>query len=227
MQVLNRHLTVIAQAVHDYGGYVDKFIGDAVMAIWNAPRETNDHAALALGAAVQIRREIAATARPGRPAMKVKIGVESGDATVGNVGAPDRLSYTAVGDIVNLAARLEAANSRFRAGVLVGPNAAGAAGSTEMASPPLLRIATITVKGRERTPTGISTPVGADDPAVVAGHETARAAFEAGDFAGAAALWRKLPGDAAPWAAAMAEEADALAAAPPADWSGVINLTEK
>ena len=105
---LTTFLTLAVAAVHAEGGTVDKFIGDAVMAIWNAPGELPDHAARACRAAAAIRTAMHALPpiSPDRDAIRVRIGINSGTALVGNVGSAERLSYTAIGDTVNLASRL-------------------------------------------------------------------------------------------------------------------------
>jgi adenylate cyclase len=105
---LTSFLTLAVAAVHAEGGTVDKFIGDAVMAIWNAPTETPDHALRACRAAAAIRAAMHAlpAISPDRDVVRVRIGINSGTALVGNVGSIERLSYTAIGDTVNLASRL-------------------------------------------------------------------------------------------------------------------------
>jgi len=105
---LTSFLTLAVAAVHAEGGTVDKFIGDAVMAIWNAPNDVPDHALRACRAARAIRTAMHAlpAITPDRDAIRVRIGINTGTALVGNVGSAERLSYTAVGDTVNLASRL-------------------------------------------------------------------------------------------------------------------------
>ncbi|MFI0844397.1 adenylate/guanylate cyclase domain-containing protein [Mesorhizobium sp. IMUNJ 23232] len=105
---LTSFLTLAVDAIHAEGGTVDKFIGDAVMAIWNAPNEVLDHAARACRAAAAIRAAMHArpAISPDRDKIRVRIGINTGTALVGNVGSAERLSYTAIGDTVNLASRL-------------------------------------------------------------------------------------------------------------------------
>lgn len=105
---LTRFLTIAVAAIHAEGGTVDKFIGDAVMAIWNAPGKQADHAARACRAAVAIRAMMHedAPSAVGEDAIRVRIGINSGPALVGNIGSAERLSYTAIGDTVNVASRL-------------------------------------------------------------------------------------------------------------------------
>ena len=105
---LTRFLTLSIAAIHAEGGTVDKFIGDAVMAIWNAPNDEPDHALRACRAAAAIRDGMHAMPPTSdkHDAIRVRIGLNSGVALVGNIGSAERLSYTAIGDVVNLASRL-------------------------------------------------------------------------------------------------------------------------
>ncbi|WP_426232404.1 adenylate/guanylate cyclase domain-containing protein [Pararhizobium sp. DWP3-4] len=105
---LTGFLTLSTAAIHAEGGTVDKFIGDAVMAIWNAPGDETNHALRACRAAAAIRASMHALPpmSPKHDAVRVRIGINTGVALVGNIGSTARLSYTAIGDVVNLASRL-------------------------------------------------------------------------------------------------------------------------
>ncbi|MEZ4287270.1 MAG: adenylate/guanylate cyclase domain-containing protein [Polyangiales bacterium] len=109
--LLNELFTILTEIVFRHGGTVDKFIGDCVMAIWGAPKQQPDHAALALAAAEDMLRWLEAGNRGWEQKYGVRvelaIGVNSGDAVVGNIGSETRMQYTAIGDAVNVAARLE------------------------------------------------------------------------------------------------------------------------
>ena len=117
LRAANEYLAIMADEVEAGGGYVDKFIGDAVMAIWNAPRPNEEHALSAARTALRIYDKIAAHAaserQAGRPALGLKIALHTGEAIVGNVGSKNRLNFTAVGRTVNIAARLERAGEPF------------------------------------------------------------------------------------------------------------------
>ena len=123
MELTNRYLTVMVESIDAHGGYVDKFIGDAVMAIWGAPSSLQDTAGRAMACCFDILKRVRALkeSRAGiDPAgFDVKVGFASGPAIVGNVGAPRRLSYTALGATINLAARLEKVCSDFGCPIVV------------------------------------------------------------------------------------------------------------
>jgi class 3 adenylate cyclase len=110
-EVVGRHLTAMAEVVTAHGGMLDKFAGDAVMAVFGAPRPVADHARQALGcAAAMQRRQLALNAeaeQAGRPAVQIGIGVNTGTVIAGTLGGPGRLDYTVLGDAVNIAQRLE------------------------------------------------------------------------------------------------------------------------
>jgi PAS domain S-box-containing protein len=109
LEVLNEYLSLAAQAVFDEEGTLDKFMGDAVMAIWNAPDEQPDHTLRAVRAALAIQRATQAHREkvPESQQMSFSIGITRGEAMMGNVGTAQLFNYTAIGDVVNLAQRLE------------------------------------------------------------------------------------------------------------------------
>ena len=113
VDLLNRYFTQQVEVIFRHGGTLDKFIGDAIMAFWNAPTENPQHAEQAVAAALDMakalddfKRELAET--DGSLAdFDIGIGVHTGSAVVGFLGSDDRLDYTAIGDTVNLASRIE------------------------------------------------------------------------------------------------------------------------
>ncbi len=118
---LTEFLTLATKAIHAEGGIVDKFIGDCIMGIFNAPAANEEHAFRACRAAHAIRSAMKQVARPdGRTSGQlVRIGINSGMALVGNVGSSERLSYTAIGDVVNVASRLEGLGKELGAEILI------------------------------------------------------------------------------------------------------------
>jgi adenylate cyclase len=109
--MLNEHFGLIANCVEETEGTIDKYIGDSVMAFWGAPTKMSDHANRACNAALAIQKTIdtenARRTKSGLPAIKMGIGIHTGSAIAGNIGAPSRINYTLVGDTVNLAQRIE------------------------------------------------------------------------------------------------------------------------
>ncbi|CAA7614588.1 putative Guanylate cyclase [Candidatus Terasakiella magnetica] len=228
MTVTNRYLDLITQAVDASGGYVDKYIGDAVMAIWNAPVAYADHPVRAVLAAMEaaaaIRSECDAAAASGLPGFAVKIGLNTGSAVVGNLGARRRFNYSAVGEAVNLASRLEPVPALYRCSVVMGEATAGClAGRVAVCELDLVK-----VKGKD-TALRIFTPLpghplGHAD--FLAGWCEALNAYRAGRFVAAAAAWEALP-PPADWpdsafgpALVLAERCRRLALSPPVSWVG-------
>ena len=114
---ISTYLEQVSAAIVEEGGTVDKFIGDGVMAFWNAPVQREDHVLRActgaLRAARRMERVNDAWEKEGRPRIRIRIGLNCANVLVGNVGSSTRLSYTALGDGVNVAARLEGINKLF------------------------------------------------------------------------------------------------------------------
>ena len=128
--VMNRALTVQSDAVKKNQGLVDKYIGDAMMAFWNAPLPIDQHEKLAIQCAkdieagmVQLNNELTADNKPN---IQIGIGINSGEAIIGNMGSVTRFDYTAIGDAVNTAARLESATKAEGVSLLVGSTTAHA-----------------------------------------------------------------------------------------------------
>lgn len=237
--LLNEYLDEMTRVVLDERGYLDKYIGDAIMAFWNAPRDVPDHAERALRAAVTMQRrlrELNARWRAnedGRPRLRARIGVHSGDAVVGNVGGKDRFDYSAIGDAVNLAARLEPANETYGTAITASRDTLEAAGMDRF----LVReLDLVRVKGKSRPVAiyevielaGTSLPAARTQALASYGEglvayrardwETARTRFEA-----ALAAW---PGDG-PSELYLSRCREYLSAPPPDSWDFVVQRTEK
>ena len=148
VDLLNLYLGELADAVERHGGFVDKFMGDGMMAVFGAPLDDPDHAAHAIAASEDILRAIATDDRlvgPGGERLHTRIGIATGSAVVGNIGSARRINYTVVGDTVNLAARLETENKAHDTRLLVSEATACAAGLERFR-----RIDSIQVRGREK-----------------------------------------------------------------------------
>jgi adenylate cyclase len=125
IEMLNEYLDKMAEVVFRHGGTLDKFIGDAVMAFWNAPVRVADHPVRAVEAALDMIEELGQLnerwASMDAPAqLAIGIGINTGEAIVGNIGSLERkLDYTAIGDTVNLASRLEGLNKEYGSSIII------------------------------------------------------------------------------------------------------------
>ena len=116
-------MTAMTELVFRYDGVLDKYIGDEIMAFWNAPLDQPDHAKRACQAALGMVKELSrlrqSWAERGLPQLDIGIGINSGPMVVGNMGSRDRLAYTVIGDTVNVASRLQSLNKELGTRVLV------------------------------------------------------------------------------------------------------------
>ncbi len=123
VQFLNEYLGEMTDIIIDQQGTLDKYEGDAIMAFWNAPLPDHDHAVHACFAALENQKKLSALRekwmKVGLPEMHVRIGINTGEAVVGNMGSKNRFDYTAMGDNVNLASRLEGLNKQYHTSILI------------------------------------------------------------------------------------------------------------
>jgi len=151
---LNRLFTPLSDIILENRGTIDKFMGDAVMAFWNAPLLDDAHAVNACRAALRMQDQLgrlnalwAAESAAGGTAPRVQLGIglNTGDCCVGNVGSPQRFDYSILGDVVNVASRLESTTKTYGVPIIVGEK-------TALAAPRLafLEIASVKVRGKER-----------------------------------------------------------------------------
>ena len=138
-KIMNQALTIQSDTVKKYDGMVDKYIGDAMMAIFNAPLDLENHEE----AAVLCAKEIQDQFKSSKISVEIGIGVNTGPAVVGNMGSETRFDYTAIGDTVNLAARLESSTKEVGKDIVIGESTAKAC------SFPLAVLPSITVKGKQ------------------------------------------------------------------------------
>jgi adenylate cyclase len=128
--LLSRYFDAVSARIQNEGGTIDKFIGDAVMAFWGAPAANPDHAVDCCRAALSCQRameEAGLVDDSGQP-VRIRIGINSGDMLVGNIGSEVRLNYTVIGDAVNIASRLESTNKVYGSVVIIGPETRRLAG---------------------------------------------------------------------------------------------------
>ncbi len=242
-RLMNRLLTALSEAILEEKGTIDKFMGDAVMAFWNAPLDVPYHAhagcraALGMVARVAALNAARAEEEPGCVPVNIGIGLNTGPCVVGNMGSEMRFDYTALGDTVNLASRLEGQSKPYGVQIVLGAAVAEAVGKDFA----LFELDLVRVKGK-RLPARIfgcfgdaEMAAGAEFAAVAAANGEMRAAYLAQDWAGArAALDRLVQAgqamglDLAGYAALYRARIDGFEAAPPGpDWDGVFVATSK
>ena len=230
---LNQYLSAMTDIIEAHGGFVDKYIGDAIVAVFGAPLDDDDHALHAVQAALACNRRLAGMGAEfgveNLPVIDARIGVNSGRALVGNIGSVNRFNYTVIGDNVNLAARLEGANKAYKSRILVGQSTAEACDGG-IAFRELDRIRVV---GRDE-PVSIFEPIGNADEIVNAkrvkleAFEHALQVYRSREFAEAAMLFENLADEGDGVAGAMADRARRLNEDPPEEgWDGVTNLDSK
>jgi adenylate cyclase len=124
VNLLNAYLSAMTDIILSLGGTLDKYEGDAIIAFWNAPLDQSDHALLACRAALRCQKKLRELSPEFKAhyghEMTMRIGLNSGPAVIGNMGSSQRFDYTAMGDTINLAARLEGACKQYKVSILIG-----------------------------------------------------------------------------------------------------------
>lgn len=130
VELMEPFFSAASSTIERHDGTIDKFIGDAVMAFWGAPRQNPKHAEYACRAALELVEVVGTSSlqNASDEPLHVRIGLNSGEALVGNIGSEQRLNYTAIGDVVNVASRLEGANKLYGSTILIGPETRREAG---------------------------------------------------------------------------------------------------
>lgn len=218
--VVNLYANEMTRVIMDHGGTVDKFIGDSVMAFWGAPLADPGHAVHAVRAAMAMQKAMeslqARFLAMGTQRLTLRIGIHSGPAIVGNMGSDLRFEYTALGDTVNLASRLEGANKVYGTTILV----SGSTAALLQPSVGLRRVDRARVKGKQ-VAVDVFTPC--SDTHVNRSSEVAWSAYERRDWRAAAAEWSGLLAlDACDGVAALLLRrlAGLEASPPPPEWDG-------
>jgi adenylate cyclase len=123
VSLLNEYFTIMTDIILYYEGYLDKYQGDAIIAMFGIPIEQEDHALRACNAALDMQDELQKLHRKwesnGKPSLEIRIGINSGPMIAGNIGGKKRFDYTAIGDSVNLASRLEGANKMYGTDIII------------------------------------------------------------------------------------------------------------
>jgi adenylate cyclase len=232
IRLLNRYLSVVTPELTDEGACIDKYIGDSVVALFGAPVYHADHALRACRGALQVQKaigELRETFRKeGLPDVYTRIGINSGKMMVGNIGSEQLLDYTAIGDEMNLASRLEGANKVFGTLILMGPGTmAMVAGHVEARELDAVRVA-----GKHHPVVvyellGLKGEVPAELLQVVAGYEKALGYYRVRKFEQARGLLQTalglLPTDG-PSQRLLALCEACIVSPPTADWDAVAKL---
>jgi adenylate cyclase len=236
VSMLNEYFTEMVDVIFDHGGILDKYIGDAIMALFGAPFASPEDADNALTVANQMMAELAVLNRRrgerGKRPLDIGIGLSTGDVVVGNIGSTKRMEYTVIGDSVNLASRLEGANKYYGSKILLSEYTV-----RDLKKPGLMReIDLLRVKGKDR-PVAVLESLGYRESDLGNGlgrmleaYGRGVSAYRARDWTGASAAFRAAldvePGDGP--SAMYLERCRIYAQRPPAeDWNGVWVLNDK
>ncbi|WP_051822565.1 CHASE2 domain-containing protein [Desulfonatronum thiodismutans] len=231
--LLNDYLTAMTEIIHDEGGTVDKFEGDAIIAFWNAPLDVPDHARRAVRAALRCQARLAEL----RPRFRertghdlfMRIGINTGPAVVGNMGSHSRFDYSMLGDAVNLAARLEGVNKQFGSFTLISEATRKAVLEQSSDDIPMRELGRVAVVGRAE-PVTVYEPLSRDQASARAADldrfaEGLRAYYRA-DFTEAARLFAALA-EVDPPSAGYLEICRDHPPAAPEEWDGVRRMRTK
>jgi len=233
VKLMNQYLSAMTEIIEEHHGFVDKYIGDAIIAVFGAPLDDPEHAANAVRAALQCQQRLAELCRSvemfQRHPVRQRIGLNSGEALVGNIGSRRRFNYTAMGDVVNLASRLEGANKFFGTSILAAETTVAL---TESAFA-WREIDQIRVKGRVQ-PVRIFEPLAAADEdcadphSRVASYAEGLACWRAGEFVHSRDCFAR-NADTDPPSAFFLKRATALVQAAPdmSKWEPIYTLDEK
>ena len=147
-KLINRFLTKMTDVIISNGGTIDKFMGDCIMAFWNAPIENKKHREMAVKSAIEMTKALhnlnMHLSTEGLPQINIGIGINTGDALVGNMGSEQRFDYSVIGDSVNLASRLESSSKTLGKTIVIGEDTR----HTIETNYPFEYIDSITVKGK-------------------------------------------------------------------------------
>jgi len=228
-KIMNRYMTAMTKAILENKGTLDKYIGDAQMAFWNAPVNNEQHALDAVRTAFQMLKSLEEfnneVIAEGVPAFGMGLGINTATVVVGNMGSSQRFDYTCLGDGVNLAARLEGQSKPYGVGIILGPETAKYVRDTYQT----IELDLIAVKGKTE-PARIYTVVEKFDPAAEKAHNRFLEAYRSGEWGRAMAmayemgpLWN---GQLRGYYAAMLDRMNEMKQAPK-NWDGVFRATSK
>ena len=234
VHLLNEYLTAMTDIVFKYEGLLDKYMGDAIMAVYGAPLDQPDHAVRACRTALDMMQELKKLQKKwsdeGRPVLDIGVGINSGDMVVGNMGSQMRFDYTVMGDSVNLGSRLEGINKEYGTNIVISEYTYAAVKDTLLCR----ELDSVRVKGK-KLPVKIYELIGDNKDAAL--HEDFLRRFEAGLERYKQAQWDEAiaafkqvleirPGDP-PSELYIRRCEDLKENPPPLPWDGVFTMTKK
>ena len=236
LEILGEYFQAMNEIIEKHHGTVDKYVGDSIMAFWGAPTPQNDHALNACKAALEMQEKFPSLWKKMNPEhralLKQRIGVNSGLAIVGNIGAPDRMDYTAIGDQVNLASRLESLNKFYGTKILIGESTAAAIKDQMLMRP----IEKVSVKGKAQSSIiyeliGIKGKASAETLKALAVYEKGLSLFQNRQFAEAIKVFEEanllFGGNDSVSQILIAQSQEFQRTPPPENWNGTIVMREK
>jgi adenylate cyclase len=227
--IMNRYMTVMTRAILENKGTLDKYIGDAQMAFWNAPVDNPQHALDSVRTAFQMLKDLekfnAEVVAEGTPPFGMGLGINTATVVVGNMGSSQRFDYTCLGDGVNLASRLEGQSKPYGVKIIIGPETA----QQVLDAYQVIELDLIAVKGKTE-PARIYTVLEEKNEKAEIAHNRFLDAYRSGDWGRAMAmayemgpLWN---GELKGYYEAMLDRMEEMKAAP-ANWDGVYRATSK
>jgi adenylate cyclase len=226
IEIINKYLERMCAVILKNNGTIDKFIGDAIMAFWNAPLEEPEHQLLAIKTALEMQVEIESFNQEISQNFKVGVGINTGDMVVGNVGSNLRFDYTVLGDNVNLGSRIEGLTKKYGVAILI----------TESVVENLIDVTShgiifrlldrVIVKGKSK-PIDIYEPMldTTQNKETATKYSTAFKHYQAGEFEHAIKIWDSLTTDAC--SQIMSERSKTIALDLDGKWNGVWKWDEK
>lgn len=233
-QIMNRYMTAMTEKIIKNEGTLDKYIGDAQMAFWNAPLDNPRHARDAVKTALEMLDDLEtfnnSIASEGVPPFGMGIGINTGNVVIGNMGSNQRFDYTCLGDAVNLASRLEGQSKSYGVKLIIGEETA----KQIMNDFHVIKLDVIAVKGK-KIGVGIYTIISSDDimPVYLGTHKDFRKFYEKGDWDQALKFLRVLKSDRVfngvlkEYYEMMEERILEYKVDPPKDWDGTYRATSK
>ena len=228
-KIMNRYMTAMTKAILENKGTLDKYIGDAQMAFWNAPVDNHQHAVYAVKTGLQMLDALEEfndeVTKEGIPAFGMGLGINTDTVVVGNMGSDQRFDYTCLGDGVNLAARLEGQSKPYAVRVIIGPKTAEYVRDAYQ----VVELDLIAVKGKTE-PARIFTVREKFDPAAEKIHNIFLEAYRSGEWSQATAMATKVVplwnGELKGYYDVMLDRMNEAKSAPK-DWDGVYRATSK